>query len=171
MHEHKTITVLAAHEIRGQTSWKNFTLVTDHKGLEYFKTQPILSHQQMRWWEYLPHFNYDTIHIDGERNSVDALSDYFTYDTIEDKHPDKYFIKADEILDPDGDLIFIKRFIEIWNNIIRKSHCLQDHVEHAVAKSNMLNQAHIDTPTMVSDDDDIIAINSGNNKVLLSINV
>ena len=31
----------------------------------------------MRWWEYLPHFNYDTIHIDGERNRVaDALSYY-----------------------------------------------------------------------------------------------
>ena len=44
MHEHKTIVVLEAlmkweDKLLG---WK-FTLVTDHKGLEYFKTQLILS--------------------------------------------------------------------------------------------------------------------------------
>ena len=44
MHEHETIVVLEAlmkweDKLLGQ----KFTLVTDHKGLEYFKTQPILS--------------------------------------------------------------------------------------------------------------------------------
>ena len=88
--------------------WK-FTLVTDHKGLEYFKTQPILSPRQTWWWEYLCHFNYDTIHVDGEQNRVaDALSHYFEYDTIKDKIPDNYFAKADEILNPDRDLVPIK---------------------------------------------------------------
>ena len=43
-HEHETIAVLEAlmkweDKLLGQ----KFTLVTDHKGLEYFKTQPILS--------------------------------------------------------------------------------------------------------------------------------
>ena len=43
-HEHETIAVLEAlmkweEKLLG---WK-FTLVTDHKGLEYFKTQPVLS--------------------------------------------------------------------------------------------------------------------------------
>ena len=43
-HEHETIAVLEAlmkweDELLGQ----KFTLVTDHKGLEYFKTQPVLS--------------------------------------------------------------------------------------------------------------------------------
>ena len=66
-HEHKTIAVLEAlmkweDKLLGQ----KFTLVTDHKGLEYFKTQLILSPRQTQWWEYLSHFNYDTIHIDGE---------------------------------------------------------------------------------------------------------
>ena len=44
MHEHETIAVLEAlmkweDKLLG---WK-FTLVTDHKGLEYFKAQPVLS--------------------------------------------------------------------------------------------------------------------------------
>ena len=42
-------------------------------------------------------------------------------------------------------------------------------MEPVVAESNVLNQPHIDTPTMVSDDDDIIAINSGNNEISLSV--
>ena len=54
------------------------------------------------------------MHVDGERNRVaDTLSHYYKYDTIEDVHPDKKFIKADEILDPDGELLLVKRFVEI----------------------------------------------------------
>ena len=68
-HEHETIAVLEAlmKQEDKLLGWK-FTFVTDHKGLEYFKTQPILSPQQVRWWEYLSHFNYNTIHVNGERN-------------------------------------------------------------------------------------------------------
>ena len=32
---------------------RKFTVVTDHKGLEYFKTQPNLLLRQTRWWELL----------------------------------------------------------------------------------------------------------------------
>ena len=44
MHEHEIIVALEAlmkweDKLLGQ----KFTLVTDHKGLEYFKTQPVLS--------------------------------------------------------------------------------------------------------------------------------
>ena len=50
----------------------------------------------------------------GECNRVaDALSHYFEYNTIEDKIPDNDFVKADEILDPDEDLIPVERFVEI----------------------------------------------------------
>ena len=81
---------------------RKFTVVTDHKGLEYFKTQPNLSLRQTRWWEYLSHFNYNTIHVDGTQNQVaDSLSRYYEYDTIEDEYPNSKFVKADEILDPD----------------------------------------------------------------------
>ena len=49
---------------------------------------------------------------------MDALSHYFEYDTIEDKHPDAEFVKADETWDYDGDLVPIEWFIEIWSNVI-----------------------------------------------------
>ena len=89
-------------------------MVTDHKGLEYFKTQLVLSPRQVRWWEYLSHFNYDTIHVDGERNRVaDALFRYYEYDTAKDRHPDKEFVKADKVLDPDRELLPVERFVEI----------------------------------------------------------
>ena len=68
----------------------------------------------MRLWEYLSQFNYDTIHVDGERNQVaDALSCYYEYDTAEDKHSNKEFVKADKVLDPDGELLPVERFMEI----------------------------------------------------------
>ena len=67
MHEHETIAVLEAL-VKWEDKllrWK-FTLVTDHKGLEYFRTQLILSPRQTQWWEYLSSFNSDTIHVDGD---------------------------------------------------------------------------------------------------------
>ena len=105
-HEHETLVVLVLG--------RKFTVVTDHKGLEYFKTQPNLSPRQTRWWEYLSRFNYNTIHVDGTQNQVaDSLSCYYEYNTIEDEYPNSGFIKVDKILDPDGDLAPVQQFIEI----------------------------------------------------------
>ena len=42
---------------------QKFVLVTDHKGLEYIKTQKTLSARQVRWWEFLSCFDYDTLHV------------------------------------------------------------------------------------------------------------
>jgi len=54
---------------------RKFTLVTDHKGLEYFKTQKNLSDHQVQWWEFISHFNFDIIHVDSVKNKVaDCLS-------------------------------------------------------------------------------------------------
>ena len=98
----------------GKLLGRKFTVVTDHKGLEYFKTQLNLLPRQTRWWEYLSCFNYNTIHVDGIRNQVaDSLSHYYEYNTIEDEYPNSEFVKTDAILDPDGDLAPIQRFIEI----------------------------------------------------------
>ena len=64
MHEHESIVVLEALMIwEDKLLGQKFMLVTDHKGLEYFKTQPLLSLRQTQWWEYLFHFNYNTIHV------------------------------------------------------------------------------------------------------------
>ena len=115
MHKHETLAVLEALiKWEDKLLGRKFTVVTDHKGLEYFKTQPNLSLRQTRWWEYLSHFNYNTIHVDGMQNQVaDSLSHYYEYDTIEDEYPNSKFIKADEILDPDRDLAPIQQFVEI----------------------------------------------------------
>ena len=173
-HEHETIVVLEAlMKWEDKLLGRKFTLVTDHKGLEYFKTQPILSPRQTWWWEYLSCFNYDTIHFDGDRNRVaDTLSHYFEYDTIEDKIPDTDFIKADKILNPDWDLVPVERFIEIRTNKTRRLRRLQDHMEPAITESKELNQI----PTrplsvVVSDNDDVVATNAGNDKTSLLVKV
>ena len=105
-HKHETLAVLEAlMKWEDKLLGRKFTVVTDHKGLEYFKTQPNLLLRQTRWWEYLSHFNYNTIHVDGTWSQVaDSLSCYYEYDTIEDEYPNSEFIKADEMLDLDGDL-------------------------------------------------------------------
>ena len=120
----------------------------------------------MRWWEYLSHINYDTIHVNGDRNRVaDASSRYYEYDTVEDKHPDQEFVKADEILDPEGELLPVKRFVEIQTNAIRKSRRLRDKPSDAVAESVVINNTHNTTNTGSSpDDDDDVTIHSGNDK-------
>ena len=121
MHEYKTLAVLEAlMKWEDKLLGRKFTVVMDHKGLEYFKTQPNLSPRQTRWWEYLSRFNYNPIHVDGTQNQVaDSLSHYYEYNTIEDEYPNSEFVKADEILNPDGDLAPVQRFIEIRNQVIR----------------------------------------------------
>ena len=120
----------------------------------------------MRWWEYLSRFNYDTIHVDGERNRVaDALSRYYKYDTAEDKPPDREFVKADEILDPDGELLPVERFVEVRTNAIRKSRRLKDKPSEAVAESVVINNTNTARDNSSGpEDDDVVAINSGNDR-------
>ena len=66
--------------------WKS-TLVTDHKGLEYFKTQKNLLDRQVQWWEFLSHFNFNIMHVDGVDNNVaDCLSCYYENDMSDNMH-------------------------------------------------------------------------------------
>ena len=157
--QHKTLAVLEAlMKWEDKLLDRNFTVVTDHKGLEYFKTQPNLLLRQTRWWEYLSRFNYNTIHVDGTWNQVaDSLSRYYEYDTIEDEYPNSKFVKADEILDPDGDLAPIQQFIEIWNQAIRRSQRLQEKTPTVRLESQMINETFNNIPEEkeISDEDTI----------------
>jgi hypothetical protein len=51
------------------------TILTDHKSLEYFATQPHLNERQARWTGLLAEFDYTISHRPGKHNQVaDALS-------------------------------------------------------------------------------------------------
>ena len=77
-----------------------FTLVTDHKGLKYFKTQKDLLDRQVQWWEFLSHFNYTIMHVEGVDNKVaDSLSHYYENDMSEDNHSENTYVNADIMLD------------------------------------------------------------------------
>ena len=127
----------------------------------------------MWWWEYLSCFNYDTIHVDGEKNQVtDALSRYYKYNTIVDKYPNKQFVKADEVLDPNGELLPVERFMEIQNNVTRQSCRLQDKPSNAVAESVAINNTNKTTESVSNlENEDVIAINSVNDKESLCIRI
>ena len=173
MHKHETLAVLEAlMKWEVKLLGRKFTVVTDHKGLEYFKTQPNLPLRQTRWCEYLSRFNYNTIHVDGTRNQVaDSLSRYYEYNTIEDEYPNSEFVKVDKILDLDGDLAPIQSFVEIRNNVIRRSQRLQERTPTARLESQMLNETFNNIPIeQETEDKDTIVYTSGSNgKPLLTL--
>ena len=99
-----------------------FTLVTDHKGLEYFETQKNLSDRQVRWWEFLSHFNYTIMHVDGVDDKVaDCLSCYYENDMSEDNHSENTYVNADMRLDPDGELLPTDHYMELCAAATRRS--------------------------------------------------
>ena len=173
MHKHETLAVLEAlMKWEDKLLGRKFTVVTNHKGLEYFKTQTNLSLKQTRWWEYLSHFKYNTIHVDGTQNQVaDSLSHYYKYDTIEDEYPNSEFVKADEILDPDRDLAPVQWFVEIQNQAIRRSQRLQERTPTARLESQMLNETFNNIPVEqeTEDKDTIIYTAGSNGKPLLAL--
>jgi hypothetical protein len=94
-------------------------VVTDHKALEFFKTQRRLSGRQMRWMEYLSRFDFDIRYIKGELNKVsDCLSRYYESDTWEDVHEMYDFAQSDIRLDPTLDDIDWVRRREIEDKTI-----------------------------------------------------
>ena len=107
---------------------RKFTLVTDNKGLEYFKTQKNLSDRQVRWWEFLSRFNYTIMHIDGVDNKVaDCLSHYYyENDMSDDNHSENTYINADIRLDPDDKLLPTDRYMELHAAATRWSKCLTE---------------------------------------------
>src|SRR6202050_347991 len=87
-------------------------VVTDHRTLEFFKTQRRLSNRQMRWMEYLSQFDFDIQYVKGVSNKVaDNLSRYYQSDTREDEHPSYDYVNADSQLDPESEDL-------LWNHIV-----------------------------------------------------
>ena len=60
-------------------------IITNHKALEFFKTQITLTVRQCHWMDYMSRFTFDITYIKGELNKVaDCLSWYYKNDTIQD---------------------------------------------------------------------------------------
>ena len=99
------------------------------------------------------------------------MSRYYEYDTIEDEYPNSEFIKADEILDPDGDLAPIQRFVEIQSQAIRRPKRLQEKTSTVRLESQMLNETFDKIPEEqeISDEDTIAYTSGSNGKPLLAL--
>ena len=127
-----------------------FTLVTDHKGLEYFKTQKNLLDRQVWWWEFLSRFNYTIMHVDGVDNKVaDCLSHYYENDTSEDNHSENTYVKADIRLDPDGELLPTDCYTELRAAATRWSKQLTKWQESHHIEAEILNAGDGDRKSVV----------------------
>ena len=163
-HEHETISMLEA-----LMKWEDkllgckFTLVTDHKGLEYFETQKNLSDRQVQWWEFL--VNYTIVHVDGIDNKVpDCLSRYYENDTSEDNHWENTYVNADIQLDPDGKLLLTDCYMELRAAATRQSKRLTKQQESHHIEAKILNAGDKQSPPSedISSTDYVTAISAGN---------
>jgi len=76
VHEQELLAII--HAIK---TWRHylmgtkFTVMTDHRSLQYFKTQPILSGRQSRWKDVIADYDFEIEYIEGKTNIVaDGLS-------------------------------------------------------------------------------------------------
>ena len=105
MFEMETIAILEALlKWEDKLLGRRILVVTDHKALEFFKTQRRLNSRQARWMEFLARFNYDITYVRGETNLVaDALSRYYESDNWDESIAKTQYVNADTRLDPDGE--------------------------------------------------------------------
>src|SRR6266481_4874454 len=165
-HEHETIAILEALiKWEDKLLGRRFVIVTDHKSLEYFETQPNLSGRQTRWWEYISRFDFTIQHVDGVTNRVvDCLSHYYETDGPDDHHQEHEFVSADSRLDPDGELLPIQQYVELRTAAARRSRRLAEHVEQRVFDSDAMNNDAVAVSDEVpAPDDEPIAFTSGAN--------
>jgi len=88
IHELETLAILEAL-IKWEDKLIGYAIyiITNHKALEFFKTQIMLTVQQHYWMDYMSRFTFDITYIKGELNKVaDCLSQYYESNTIQDVH-------------------------------------------------------------------------------------
>lgn len=76
VHEQELLAIInALGEWRHYLMGSKFKVHTDHKSLQHFKTQPMLSGRQTRWKDTIAQFDFDIEYIEGKANVVaDGLS-------------------------------------------------------------------------------------------------
>ena len=71
MHKLKTLAILEfLQKWEDKLVGYKIHVITDHKALEFFKTQNRLTNQQRRWMDYLSRFNFDITYTKGELNKI-----------------------------------------------------------------------------------------------------
>jgi hypothetical protein len=105
VHELETLAILEAMQ-----KWEDklvgyrVHIITDHKALEFFKTQSMLSHHQRQWTDYMSWFDFNITYIKGELNKVaDCLSRYYENDNEHDIYEPHEYVHADAHIDPTGE--------------------------------------------------------------------
>jgi hypothetical protein len=88
--EMETIAILEAlSKWEDKLLGRKITVVTDHKALEFFKTQRHLNSRQAHWMEFLARFNLNITYIKGDLNLVaDPLFRYYESDEWNESHSD-----------------------------------------------------------------------------------
>lgn len=117
-------------------------IVTDHKALEFFKTQAHFNPRQTRWMEYIERFNYEIMYVKGELNKVaDCLSRYYASDRDGETHPYDEFVNADARFDPEGDELPMERALELRRMETRsRSFKAKAEVEERTAEAEELHK-------------------------------
>ncbi|RDB19217.1 Transposon Ty3-G Gag-Pol polyprotein, partial [Hypsizygus marmoreus] len=120
VHELETLAILEAFQ-----KWEDklvgykIHIITDHKALEFFKTQMNLSNRQRRWMDYMSKFNFDITYVKGELNKVaDCLSRYYESDLPEEAHDVYDYVRADQRIDPTGEDMPAHRFQEVTERVV-----------------------------------------------------
>ena len=106
--------------LEGLLKWEDkllghkFTIITDHKALQFFKQTTAPNNQQIWWLEYMARFNYTLQHIPGKDNKVaDCLSCYYENNNVDDFHLMQDYVNADVRLNLDWEDLKISHIIEL----------------------------------------------------------
>ena len=120
VHEMETLAILEAlAKWEDKLIGKRIHVITDHKALEFFKTQARLSNRQHRWTDYMARFDFDITYVKGEYNKVaDCLSRYYESDTAADVHEYHEYVQVDRKLDPEGEDLPSHRVMEIMERTV-----------------------------------------------------
>jgi Holliday junction resolvase-like predicted endonuclease len=68
-HEMETLAILEVlQKWEDELVGKKIHVITDHKALEFFKTQARLLSRQQRWMDYILRFDFDIMYVKGEKH-------------------------------------------------------------------------------------------------------
>ena len=149
-------------------------VVTDHKALEFFKTQNRMSHRQMRWMEFLQRFDFDITYVKGKENVVaDCLSRYHESDLPGELHPLHRYVNADERLDPEGESLPFHRVHELrtMRVLMTQVNALREEPEERDKEAEELRKAQkgVDSEEESTGDDPTWAESMTNGKPLPNV--